>query len=578
MRMSPPRPTGPSHPTIATPKHAAIVAGLMAVTAVLLSWGIVRDLPRLVEADEVATVRRAVVLAATGDLNPRWFGHPGSTYHYPLAAVVHVAFAARHDGRWLGPDPRVLAEFDAHPEEYVLLGRWLSVLFAVLALPLVVVVGSLAFGPRIGFAGAWLYAISPVALGHTVIVRDDTAGVFFGTLALWLCIRAAHRPTLQRHAAAGAAIGAATATRYFLAAILPAFVVVDAVLAWRARKAGASVRSVAARAAAACGAAAAGFAATTPYFVLDFDRALASLRFEARTVQVGFDGLGRAGNAWWYASHAIPGALSWPIVVLAGAGLVLALRMLRRRQLFLAGFAAVFAAGICLLPLHWQRWLIPILPTIALFAAAAVNEAAARVAVAVHRPGRSTERALVLAAVAVLSVQPLSGALDVAAHGRRPSTRLQAKAWLEANLPAGSKVAVEPFTLPLDEGRFVVADDRALSAYGSVAALRAAGFGYAVVNETLFEGPARKSEKVGGGRRVGDSAGGRDADNGHAGDGTAGDVAAAGRAADVYAGLERSATLVRVFRPERLCGFEPSTFCGGPVLKVYGLGDLGGGR
>ncbi|MEO8083911.1 MAG: hypothetical protein ABI780_08820 [Ardenticatenales bacterium] len=89
----PARGTRPAHRTNATPKHAAIVAALMAAAAALLSWGIVRDLPRLVEADEVATVRRAVVLAATGDPNPRWFGHPGSTYHYPLAAVVHVAVA-----------------------------------------------------------------------------------------------------------------------------------------------------------------------------------------------------------------------------------------------------------------------------------------------------------------------------------------------------------------------------------------------------------------------------------------------------------------------------------------------------
>jgi hypothetical protein len=39
-----------------------------------------------------------VHIAATGDPNPGWFNHPGSTVIYPLAGLFHVWDVVAHQG------------------------------------------------------------------------------------------------------------------------------------------------------------------------------------------------------------------------------------------------------------------------------------------------------------------------------------------------------------------------------------------------------------------------------------------------------------------------------------------------
>src|SRR5262245_45049744 len=62
---------------------------LVVVSSVAHLWALRRDLP-IPEIDESAFVRPAVRIAASGDPNPHWFGHPGSTVIYPLAGLFHA--------------------------------------------------------------------------------------------------------------------------------------------------------------------------------------------------------------------------------------------------------------------------------------------------------------------------------------------------------------------------------------------------------------------------------------------------------------------------------------------------------
>src|SRR5262249_43024878 len=52
-------------------------------------WGLTGDLP-MPEVDERYFITPATYIAARGDLNPHWFGHPGSTVIYPLAAAFRL--------------------------------------------------------------------------------------------------------------------------------------------------------------------------------------------------------------------------------------------------------------------------------------------------------------------------------------------------------------------------------------------------------------------------------------------------------------------------------------------------------
>src|SRR5439155_6755213 len=56
----------------------------------------------------------------------------------------------------------------------------------------------------------------PVVVGLTRVTRSDGAALFFGTLALLAAARVAESPTRNRFLQAGAALGLAISTKYYL--------------------------------------------------------------------------------------------------------------------------------------------------------------------------------------------------------------------------------------------------------------------------------------------------------------------------------------------------------------------------
>ena len=63
-------------------------------------------------------------------------------------------------------------------------------------------------------------------MSYGTIVRTDAAGACFGLLSLWACLVALDDPRPRRFALAGAAIGLAVASRYFMIALVPVLVAV----------------------------------------------------------------------------------------------------------------------------------------------------------------------------------------------------------------------------------------------------------------------------------------------------------------------------------------------------------------
>jgi hypothetical protein len=81
----------------------AMLLALVAFSGVAHLSALHRDLP-LQEPDESAFVRPAVRIAATGDLNPQWFGHPGSTVIYPVAGLIRGWETIANGGPIVGSD------------------------------------------------------------------------------------------------------------------------------------------------------------------------------------------------------------------------------------------------------------------------------------------------------------------------------------------------------------------------------------------------------------------------------------------------------------------------------------------
>lgn len=507
-----------------------ILVGIIGAALGFHLSGIQRDLPFTPEVDEPQSVMRAVNIAATGNLNPGWFGAPGSTVIYPLAGIFHVWNAVAHHGALFRPDAALQTTFQSSGSEFYVLGRLLTIFYAVVSVSLVYLVGRRAFGERVALMGAALSMLYPVAVLHAQMVRSDSASVFFGLLGLWLCLRLYDRPTAGNQILAGLAIGVAISSRYFMAALIPVLIVVEGMIlrqqiaqrqklwaAWLGMGAGLLAM-------------AGGFALTTPYFFLDFETAWRSASVEARSTHLGADGLSPPENLVWYLTSAIPRSITLPQTALAALGALLAVWRHRPKQILLVGLAVVFLVGISRSPLHWQRWIIPILPLSALFAAygldAAIGRLSSRLSLSL-----SAQRGLVLLVVLLVAAWPAYKLVLQDIRLASPSTRVLAREWIIDNLPTGSQIAEEWYTAPLAGTDFAVSSQFSLSKR-PLDDYHSDGFRYLVVSSSIY-----------------------------------------GR---FYADPDRYAAEIAfydtLFAEGRLAQeFEPSYTRGGPVIKIYSI-------
>lgn len=433
----------------------ALFAALIVVAAVAYLWSVDRDLPFAPESDEVDFLTVVGPMVTEGDPNPHWFGHPGSPFIYAYAAALWAWSETGEAGAWLRGQPVPEEDAASYQTMSILIGRLVSVGFAVLAVGMTCLVGDRVFGPPTGLIGGWLALLSPLTLDHVDMARTDSAGLFFGLLGTWALLRLRHVPSRTGHAVAGLTIGAAIATRYFLIALVPLLLVVDVAL-WRAADPGVRRETLwGATLGGLC--VLVGFAACAPFVVLDLGEVMANLAHEARAEHPGADGLGYLGNLHFYLTIAFPRSVPTPILALSVVGAVVTCRDRRLEPLLLLGFVAIFLGGISLATLHWGRWLIQILPLVALFAAAAlvrgVRALSARWAL-----GEAATALLLTLVVLGASAGPAASFVRHVRLQATPSTREIARAWIVANLSPEERLTGDLYTAPLQRTPFADTD------------------------------------------------------------------------------------------------------------------------
>ena len=504
------------------------VVGLMVLSLGLEVWAVSHDLP-YPGVDEPTFVRPAVHMAATGDLDPHWFGHPGSTTIYPLAGIYHVWNTVAHGGPVFSPDARLADRFLTSPGPFYLLGRLWAIAYAVAAIPLLFLLGRRCFSTAVGLAAAAVWAVLPLAVSYGRLVRTDSAGVFFALLALLLIVRLLDRASVRDYVLAGVVLGLGISSRYFLVTLLAALVVAG-IVAIRRGVPGASIRRIAAGVGAAIGT----FLITTPYFLLDWSTARASLANE-NTSNLGHDGLSPVGNLRWYLGNAIPKSLTWPLAFLAVVGIAVALRHRRdsRRLVLLVG-VTTFVVAISMSELHWQRWPLPILPVVVLFAVDGIAWLVSKSSAFLARPALSP--ALAVAGVLLVALWPAKDVIQLNLRESRPSTRVVARRWIQANVPPGSDLVKELKTAPLDDTDLHWMERNTLTRDGwTLDRYVDNGFHYFVTNPgisgTYSTQPRRYPTQ-----------------------------------ARFYRELRQDGCLLHVFRP--------SSYRDGPVIRVYEVSDL----
>jgi hypothetical protein len=395
-------------------------------------------LPSLNDQDELVFQMGAVRLLTTPTLNPKWFGHPGTTTIYGLALIdVATYLFGRAAGWW--PDAKAFADaFFANPTLVILPGRAMILAFGLTTIVLTYRLGTRLFSPFVGLAAALILSVSPLHVAYSQIIRTDMMATAFMLLAVLQALRAARgEGGLAPYLHGGAWVGVTVATKWpFGLALLT--LMGAALLRHYVDRSGLGL--LAKRIVLAGGCAGLALIAISPFLVLDWPTVVANLQIENRPYHLGATGGSFWWNLQWYLFQPLHHALGLAGLVAAGAGLVL-LGTIREARFVLLPLVLAFIVLLCSQKLIWPRWGLPLLPFFAIALGLTVERLAVRLAnLHIQRSAHVFLGAATLAIALPLTLSSLSEGRE-----RMNDTRQQASRWLMANVPPGHTVLLEHF-------------------------------------------------------------------------------------------------------------------------------------
>ncbi len=415
-------------------RYRAALAVVLAGALGLRLWGIKQGLPFAYNTDENSHfVPYAIGMFVYGfrpgtPLSPYFVNPPGLTY------LLHFVFAL-----WFGGRAGVSHRFAVDPTSVFVVARATVALLGTASVWLLYLAGARLFDRRVGLLAAALMAVAflPVFYAHQAL--NDAVTPAFVALALWGVGGMLQDGRWRHYIVAGVGLGLACAVKYtggivivpiFLAALLRMGPGREGPRAL----AGLCFAGVAALAA---------FLVANPYSVLDYSAFKYGIVHQSTVSEDAGGKLGapKTGGVAYYL-WSFTWGLGW-VPSLAAVGGAIALwwdRPRRRLILVLAVAPLLFLAFMGLQGRYFGRWLLPIFPMACLLAA----YLGVRVATLVtRRRPLLRPTVLALAAVALLG-QGLVYSIHAGLILSRADTRNEARAWMVANIPAGSRIVLEP--------------------------------------------------------------------------------------------------------------------------------------
>lgn len=418
---------------------------LFLLAFLLRAWGARFGLPEaFYHPDEHAIVERASAILRTGDYNPHWFNYP-SAYIY-IQALTYIPYFLISAARGFGNTIPGTA-----PYGFYFAGRLMTALLGALTVPLVYVLAKRMFGTKAGMISAVLLTLSLLHVVHSHYVTTDVPLAFFITLSLLFSYLALEKNEPRYTVLAGLSAGLATSTKYpgmiaFLPVLLVQFFTVEK-RNWGllGQRLGLGV-----------GTFLAGFFLGTPYAFLElntFLRSLGAVLGHYSATQPGFEG---RWTGIWYLSQMLTSADVLVIAISLG-GVAWALFRHTRRDLLLLSFVIPYYLLVSIWRIRFERNVVALLPFLAILGGRFLVEGVS--SLTAKWPGMRKWETLILSVLVVLAVAMPAWAIvgfDSAISQR--DHRTIAAEWVKTNIPPGSKVVTEAFSIPLDEDRFQVVE------------------------------------------------------------------------------------------------------------------------
>lgn len=405
----------------------ALVA-VLAVGLGLRLWGIKHGLPYAYNLDEGAHFVPTALSYFRGSLDPDYFINP-PLLGYVLWIVYWAFYGSREAAH---------AAYALEPTEVFTLSRTVVALLGTGGLLAVWAAGRRLFDERVGVIAAAILAVGFLPVFYSKQALNDVPALLPLGIALFGAAGLVSRDLRRDWIYGAAGLGLAAATKYTAAIVaLPLLAAVGyrlVALEDRRRETLLWILGGGALAGAV-------FSAANPYALIDPREFLREgvLRQQSASNEIGKLGQTETSGHLYYL-WTITWGLGWGVAVAALAGIGLALREHLLRALILVPAPLVFIAFMGAQGRFFGRWLLPALPFIAILAAYAGVRAWELVR---DRRPPLRHAAAILVALALLG-QGTVYSVHAGIVGSREDTRNLAREWLVENVPAGSKLVIEP--------------------------------------------------------------------------------------------------------------------------------------
>ena len=432
----------------------SILIGTISLAALLVRvWGVNYDLPYIYHPDEPHYIIISQNIFKTGDLNPHFFNYPSLFFYINALAYIPYYLLGKLIGVFhtpndiLPPISLALGVTQAQMPTTVLLGRVITICFGVGTVGLVYFVGKQITGKTaVGVLASLMVAISPTNVWHSRLITPDTFVTFFSVASFLASILVYQQGKTWQYVVAGICVGLTVSSKYNGGLILlPLFLAHFFHYGKVAFK-----QSKLYLALLLCGV---GFLATTPYAILDSAKFLTDLRFEARHYSTGHAGM--EGNTLrWYLEYMWQ--TSGVIYILAVLEILRGIYLRSKEIILLSIFPIVYFAFISSFVVRNDRTFLPLTPFLFVLAASFL---AYLISWASELQSKALCK-LFISVIACLSfaslILPISKTLTDTIRVTTVNSRETARIWVNNNLPAGAKIAIESYSPFVDPSRFSV--------------------------------------------------------------------------------------------------------------------------
>lgn len=429
----------------------ALIWLILALALGLRLWGINFGLPHRYHVDEPYYVLGALQIGQ-GNFEMVSPQNAPNLWQFILFAEYALLYVIGHIAGYFTQPVDLAALYLRDPSIYYLLARVSSILAGVATVGLAYKLGARLFGRAVGLAAALLLAVLFMHVRESHYGVNDAFITLLTTFSLYSAVVYLKEKRAPLLLLGAAAVGAAIGMKYRpVVFALPLFVaVLAASLQSQDQPRSASrihLLRMVALVTVICGI---GFLVGYPGIILNPINS--QIHAQAMYRQVGAGGT--LGISWGAAIVQTIGALirlleislGVPMLIAAVIGFVLALLERRLAPVLLALTALFYFLLNSVLVADLVRYLLPLAPLVCIFAALAVSRLVrACVRRLLRAPGRADWRASVLA-MALLVLVAVIPAARCARYNyllTMTDTRTLAKAWIEKNLPAQSKIALD---------------------------------------------------------------------------------------------------------------------------------------